>query len=307
MIHTIKTAARKILPVGLLKKSSDAYYQLRYRKALHAFNEAGEVPAFLPPSMISILFEKYTFESTYHYDPASIRQRGLERADALQALLSENKVDPGEILELGCGDGMVSGILQERGNSCTAVDFYSGGFDKRAQEEGVKFYQMDAADLEFKNNSFGFIFSYNAFEHFPKPDCVFEESLRVLKPGGYLYMEFSPLFMSPYGMHAYKSIPIPYCQHLFRESDMVQFIKEKNLEPVNFRDHVNRWSVERFRELWKKHGKEIKTVSYAEICNYNNLDLVWKYPSCFKSKTKNMDNLVVGGITALFQKKQPGA
>ncbi len=43
-----------------------------------------------------------------------------------------------------------------------------------------------AEKLPFKDNSFDFIYSTNVLEHVQNPRLVIEESIRVLKPGGYL-------------------------------------------------------------------------------------------------------------------------
>jgi len=301
MISQLKNAAKLVLPQSLVKRSTSALNSLKLKKAMQAFADAKTEPAFLTMDDLAALYNRYVFHSSYFYDEQSILARGKERAAAIMELSASRKgmID---FLELGCGDGMVSGVLQELGKKCTAVDYYDGGFDERARQAGVSFFKMDAAKMDFQDESFDFIFSYNAFEHFPQPDKVFAESLRIVRPGGLIYTEFSPLFMSSYGLHAYKSIPVPYCQHLFRESDMEQFILDRKLEPVNFTTHVNRWTIGSFRRLWKEHAPAMKTVLYEEMKNYNDLNLIWKYPTCFKSKTQSMDDLIVGGITALFQK-----
>lgn len=301
MISQLKNAAKLVLPESLVKRSTSALNNLKLKKAMQAFAEAKTEPSFLTMDDLAALYNRYVFHSSYFYDEQSILARGKERAVAIMELSASRK-GMNDFLELGCGDGMVSGVLQELGKKCTAVDYYDGGFDERARKAGVSFFKMDAAKMDFQDESFDFIFSYNAFEHFPRPDKVFAESLRIVRPGGLIYTEFSPLFMSSYGLHAYKSIPVPYCQHLFRESDMEQFILDRKLEPVNFTTHVNRWTIGSFRRLWKEHAPAMKTVLYEEMKNYNDLNLIWKYPTCFKSKTQSMDDLIVGGITALFQK-----
>lgn len=303
MIQSVKKLARVTVPASLLQKSSDAYNQIRFQRAYKAFQKAPVEPAFLDYEKIGMILPNYSYVPMYLYDHESIKKRGEERADSLLKILSKHNQNKHQFLELGCGDGMVSGILQKHGKTCTAIDFFDGGFDDRASGSGVVFHKMDAAEMQFDDSQYDFVFSYNAFEHFPKPDKVIAESLRVLKPGGLLYMEFSPLYMSSYGLHAYKSIPIPYCQHLFEESDMEKFIQEHKLDPVNFTTHVNRWTIDQFRKLWNRHEGEMDTIEYLEIKNYFDLHLIWKYPFCFKSKTTNFNNFTVCGIKALFQKK----
>ena len=74
---------------------------------------------------------------------------------------------------------------------------------------------MDAANMQFEDETFDFVFSYDAFEHFASPENVLLEAIRVVRKRGYIYLEFGPLYYSPYGEHAYRSITVPYCQFLF--------------------------------------------------------------------------------------------
>lgn len=303
MKDVVKKIIKAALPEAISKKSATAYNHLRLRRTMNALAGANTYPEFLPASEIGRLMKMYKFVESYGYDPESLKQRGIERGNDLLSLIKDQPAQMNDFLELGCGDGMVSGILQQKGKNCTAIDFFDGGFDNRAANAGVRFLKMDAADMSFAAESFDFVFSYNAFEHFPKPDCVFKEAIRVLRPGGLIYMEFAPLFMSSYGLHAYKSIPIPYCQYLFKETDLDQYTRQNHLPAINFTTHVNRWKIADFRKLWKVHEAEVEKLIYEEYKNYIDLHLIWKYPSCFKSKTDNIDELLIGGIKAIFRKK----
>lgn len=121
---------------------------------------------------------------------------------------------------------------------------------------------MNADDMQFENESFDFVFSYDGFEHFAQPDRVFQEAIRVVKKGGYIYLEFGPHYMSPFGEHAYRSISVPYCQFLFSKTLINDFVNQKGLKPVDFND-VNGWSLENYRKLWKKYFHMLDTVRYT--------------------------------------------
>jgi hypothetical protein len=43
-------------------------------------------------------------------------------------------------------------------------------------------------------------------------------------------------------------------------------------------------------------------VEYEEIRDLSHLDLIRRYPSCFKSKATLLDNFVVSSIRVVFQK-----
>ena len=58
---------------------------------------------------------------------------------------------------------------------------------ERADKMGIKnisFQQGDVGNLPFEDNTFDAVVSLNGFHAFPDKDAAFEETFRVLKPGG---------------------------------------------------------------------------------------------------------------------------
>ncbi len=77
---------------------------------------------------------------------------------------------------------------------------------------------MDASNMSFPNASFGFIFSKSVFEHIPEPSKVIDEVIRILKPGGCVYLSVH-LYTSDSGCHdpkifSGKRSDIPLWAHL---------------------------------------------------------------------------------------------
>jgi ubiquinone/menaquinone biosynthesis C-methylase UbiE len=179
----------------------------------------------------------------YGYDPVALEARGTERAAALKRRVP--LPDRSEVLEVGCWDGMVAAAFQSDEINCTGIDCRDEGFDARAVQKGVRLMKMDAARLDFTNNTFDLTFSYDAFEHFRDPAAVFREIIRVTKPGGHIYFEFGPLFMSPLGLHAYRSVRVPYCQFLFAKETMTRFVEIEGLSPID--EYCNGWPSSQFR------------------------------------------------------------
>ena len=107
--------------------------------------------------------------------------------------------------------------------------------------------------------------------------------------------------MSQYGLHAYRSITVPYCQFLFPKERLQEFVKEKKLNAIDFAQ-VNGWLLEEYHELFNQYSYRLKKIRYFEILDVSQIDLIMKYPSCFKSKTNYFDNLIVSSIVALFKK-----
>jgi ubiquinone/menaquinone biosynthesis C-methylase UbiE len=269
-------------------------------KAKKIFEHAPETPTWLERDILETLQQKYHLPPVPGYDLQSLEQRGNERARKILNLIRTKTEKINTLLELGCWDGMVSCALQRMGKITTAIDNRSKGFDKRAIREGVRLLQMDATYLQFEDESFDFVFSYDAFEHFAEPESVLQEAIRVVKTGGYIYLDFGPLYMSPMGLHAYRSITVPYCQLLFPKELLQNFVNEMGLETINF-DQLSGWPLEDYRKMWNDSHR-LKRVMYEERHDLSHLDLIIKYPSCFKSETKYFDNLIVSSIKVLFKK-----
>ena len=206
---------------------------------------------------------------------------------------------------MGCNEGMVCYYLNSMEKTAVGIDINDKFFDERAIKKKIPLIKMDASDLKFEDESFDFVFTFDCFEHFPKPDKVLEEAIRVVRKNGYIYIVFSLPFTSPYGLHAFKTITVPYCQFLFPIDLMRKFAKKlKGVSPLPEGDFpLNQWSTEDFRFLWKKHLDKLKIIKYHENYDLSQIDLIGQYPSCFKSKTENFDNLIVSSIEILFKKR----
>lgn len=268
-------------------------------QARRLFLSAPDSPEYLGYEMLETLQNTYPPIIEYGYTKEAVESRGIERA--MQLLRLPGSTTSKNFLELGCWDGMVSAALARYGKQTTAVDSRSDGFDERAISRGVALVKADAANLSFPDEMFDFVFSYDAFEHFASPSNVLREAIRVAKPGGYIYLEFGPLYFSAFGEHAYRTIRIPYCQFLFSEETLNIFSEKNHLAPIDF-SHVNRWSLADYRNLWRQHSETIKIIRYIEGQNLAHIGLIRRYPSCFKSKSSDFEDFTVSSISVLFQK-----
>jgi ubiquinone/menaquinone biosynthesis C-methylase UbiE len=272
---------------------------LKLKNTRKLFNNSDYVPGFLEKNDLEVLQKKYPLPPEYGYDKNSLEVRGIKRAKEIFKLQGAKKSH--SFLEIGCWDGMVSCILSRNGKEATAIDKLSEGLDERAINEGIKFHQMDAENLLFEDESFDFVFSYDSFEHFSNPEKVLTEAIRVVKKGGYIFLSFGPLYYSPLGEHAYRSITVPYCQILFPKNMLNNFAEQNDLALIDF-NHVNGWSFDDYESLWTKYRKNLKVLKYDKFYNLEYLDLIKKYPSCFKDKSLNFDNFIVSSIDILFKK-----
>jgi len=161
---------------------------------------------------------------------------------------------------------------------------------------------MDATRLGLADNSFDCVFSFNSFEHFPNPEIVLREALRVLRPGGYLYLDFGPLWLSPRGAHQFQTISVPYVECLFTKETLTAYAAAHDIPLMGY-FWMNEWPLHRYRDLWTGYGDRLIPVVYYEIANAEHVDLIARYPTCFRSRTGHFDDLIISNIEVLFRKR----
>jgi len=291
----------KYIPSGALNELMFLLTRLKTRKITRIFEQAPENPAWLGMDTLESLQQEYPSPPDYGRDSQSREARGRNRANEILRMIDDKRDTMNSFLELGCWDGLTSYFLKRMGKMATAIDIRVDSFDDKAMREGVTFLRMDAAHLQFNDETFDCVFSYNAFEHFAEPERVLQEVIRVVRKGGYVYLVFGPLYMSPKGSHGYRSISVPYHHLLFPKELLEAFAHANGLRPITC-SGLNMWSVEDYRNLWSRYSHRLRKVRYREAYNPLHVDLIARFPSCFKSKTKCLDNLIVSDIEALFEK-----
>lgn len=96
----------------------------------------------------------------------------------------------GKVLDVACGPGTLSLLIEREADEIHAIDFSPGMlacFDREIARRGsahIKTYYMDGQNLEFGDNVFDWAFSIFGLMFFPDRARGFREILRVLKPGG---------------------------------------------------------------------------------------------------------------------------
>jgi SAM-dependent methyltransferase len=299
----LRQLAKRLIPKGPLIRVWAAYCRLKARPARRAFEAAGESPAWLGLAELDALQRAYPIEPmAYKYDDESLAARGRERATTMLAYVRREAASSHRFLDLGMWDGMTCVALQQMGRTAVGVDIRVEGLDRRAIAGGAAFAGMDAACLGFADESFDFVFSFNSFEHFPDPEAVLREALRVLRPGGYLYLDFGPVWLSPRGAHQFQTISVPYVECLFTKETLTEYAAANSIKLMGY-FWMNEWPLTRYRGLWQRYADRLERVAYYETANAGHVDLIERYPSCFKSKTRVFDDLIISNVEVLFRKK----
>jgi 2-polyprenyl-6-hydroxyphenyl methylase / 3-demethylubiquinone-9 3-methyltransferase len=99
------------------------------------------------------------------------------------------------VLDLGCGGGLISNALAERGLQLTGIDASQSSLAVAARHDrtGDVCYQLgDARALDFPDASFDIVTAMDFLEHVDQPEQVIREAARVLVPNGrFLFHTFN--------------------------------------------------------------------------------------------------------------------
>jgi SAM-dependent methyltransferase len=299
-VGRLKAFARAAAPRPVRTAWGRVYGAAKIRRARRAFQGATANPAFLPPAVLTHLMQlAYVPPDGVRYDPAGLVERAADKVARLQRVVDLAAV--GEALELGCWDGMVGAALAERGVRVCGLDISTAGVDPRASSSGVRFLRSDAGAIALTDASMDLVYSFASFEHFPQPARCLAEIERVLRPGGHVFINFGPLYFSPYGRHAYRQIPVPFCHLLFEEPALHRWAADAGL-PHEW-PYVNGWALERYRNLWKSVSSRFSIRSYTEHSTGGvGVELIARYPQHFRGHVADFDEFLITAVDIALQK-----
>ncbi len=154
----------------------------------------------------------------------------LNKLEIIDALLKDNDCQRGEILDAGCGEGVLVEKYAEQGWSIMGVD-------KNYQSPYV--IEGSITDLPFPENRFGTVMALDVLEHvsYPQQQAAIDELVRVLKPGG---------------------LAIFSCPNLAHFTGRLKLMfRGKLLRTASAEHHCGDRAMPEYEELFKKAGFEI--------------------------------------------------
>jgi 2-polyprenyl-6-hydroxyphenyl methylase/3-demethylubiquinone-9 3-methyltransferase len=179
-----------------------------------------------------------------------------------------------KIIDLGCGGGLFSKPLLERGAHVTGIDLSPASIAVcKAECEAGTFLQGDITSLPFTKNSFDGVILADVVEHLPSYREALEEAARVIKPNGFIFIStmnrtfFSKVIgvflvetlrLVPPGTHDHKLFVTP------NELDEI-------LLPLGFkREFLQGAKPDIFKTLstWKIHLKDDSNISITYTAGY---------------------------------------
>ena len=109
--------------------------------------------------------------------------------DDIEVGLAEPFARGGDILELGCGTGLILSRLAPSARSAFGLDI-SPGMIARARDRGLDVALGSVTHLPFADDSFDLVYSFKVLAHVPDIGRALAEAARVTRPGGHMLLEF---------------------------------------------------------------------------------------------------------------------
>jgi 2-polyprenyl-6-hydroxyphenyl methylase / 3-demethylubiquinone-9 3-methyltransferase len=104
------------------------------------------------------------------------------------------------VLDVGCGGGLLSHTLAEAGHRAVGIDLSSKSLQMAQMCDrtgAIRFVQGNAMELPFAEASFDAVCAMDLLEHVEEPIRVIREASRVLRPGGlFFFHTFNRNFFS---------------------------------------------------------------------------------------------------------------
>ena len=243
-------------------------------------------------------FEKHE----YGYDDFSTWKRA---ADRVYNILNHTGLQtPGmTLLDAACGDGMLGVLLNSYGHNAYLTDIEDW---RNNRAKHLPFIKQSMEDLNlFHTEQFDCVCSFNAFEHVKDPSIAFQELFRVCKPGGYIYLEFGPLYCSPWGLHVHHTLSMPYPQFLFSESFLMWKLEKIGIYDLGKESPeiqpLNKWNYSQFNSLWSENPS-CRVIYNHRIRNENYTKYIFKYHKAFTNRGLTYQDLTTQGICVCLQK-----
>lgn len=166
-----------------------------------------------------------------------------------------------EVVDVGCGDGIIDlGLCLETGPArLLGFDIVPTDVEELSRlarryrslerlPEALSFATCTDATLPLADGTVDAVVSWSTFEHVSKPAAVMAEIRRVLRPGGFVFLQVWPLYYSPHGSHLWHWFPDGYdhftnppdvlIDRIAQDAEMDEGVKHQMLIDFQTLNHV---------------------------------------------------------------------
>ncbi|MEV6305702.1 alpha-(1-_3)-arabinofuranosyltransferase family protein [Actinoplanes sp. NPDC051861] len=120
-------------------------------------------------------------------------------ADSVRQLRSYVSLDGARVLDVGGGPGYFASEFRRAGAAYVGIDPAVGDFAAAGAEVGGMVRGSGTA-LPIRTGALDVTYSSNVLEHVADPEAMLDEMVRVTRPGGTIFVSFTP-WLSPHGGH----------------------------------------------------------------------------------------------------------
>jgi len=151
-------------------------------------------------------YDAYPFDFLTPEDEASIAT--MQPRPFLRFIREHAKAGM-KVGEIGCGPGRGTMYLTQAGLDVTALDLSGTSIAlARGRAPGAQFVQGSNLDLPFADATFDLVVSDGVIHHTPDAYRAFAENVRVLKPGGLMYLGVYNRRRYYYYLYTYFGAPV---------------------------------------------------------------------------------------------------
>ena len=137
--------------------------------------------------------EKFSALADQWWDPNG-KFKPLHLINPLRTSYIEKKVNVKglEILDIGCGGGILSELLSRKGANVTAIDLADGPLNvakirRKKSQLPIKYRKISTTDIVKEKNQFDVVTCLEMLEHVPDPSIVVKECAQLCKKDGHLF------------------------------------------------------------------------------------------------------------------------
>ncbi len=212
-------------------------------------------------------------------------ERVYEEAGKLASLLGARVFEEARektILDFGCGNGLESIELARRGAArVIGTDIRERALEnarQNAQRAGVQHVCDFSTEV---HEQVDLIICIDCFEHFADPGAILMKMMRLLKPGGAVFVSFGPTWYHPLGGHLFSVFP--WAHLVFSEESLIKWRNDIRSDGATRFSEVegglNQMTINRFERLAARSGFRIEFLNLVPIRSlrilHNRLTREW--------------------------------
>lgn len=223
----------------------------------------------------TITYQEYYRDEQYHEEETLFRNIFQKRYDTMSSYFKS----PGRVLDIGASTGTMLDIFKSFGWKTYGVE--PSESYKIAQNKGHFIYHSPFEEAKLQKNFYDLVIINHTLEHVASPPEVLEKIQKVLKPGGYVYID------------------VPNFDSISRR------IAGQNWKYLLVSEHIHHFEPQTLKMLTKKSKLRVKKVStwsgIFDVANPLSL-IIYKLTHFKKSVFEDIINIPANCIATLLNK-----